>query len=227
VTVTEPQCVSPPANPPLSPGRGWLLVALDLRVQTRFCARPQLGTPPPQPGSGQRKGRARMRPRGTPPAPDCPGWDGVPGPQPTFPHPQTSPLGGQPPASVPPWQSRGVGEAERETERGVRDRRTDGDGGEGRRRVGRHSHQSMADGATATAHRRKLLGPRATASPRPTPLTRSVPRGSSQGRSQSRTGTLDPSVPPGPLRPGRSPRLTSPPQRPRRSPRAGERDEQG
>jgi len=162
-----------------------------------------------------------------PPAPDCPGWDGVPGPQPTFPHPQTSPLGGQPPASVPPWQSRGVGEAERETERGVRDRRTDGDGGEGRRRVGRHSHQSMADGATATAHRRKLLGPRATASPRPTPLTRSVPRGSSQGRSQSRTGTLDPSVPPGPLRPGRSPRLTSPPQRPRRSPRAGERDEQG
>lgn len=102
-------------------------MALDLWAQTRFCARTQLGTSPPQPAPGQSKERVQAEAPWDPPAPKrhlTPPVGRGPGPQPAAPvplrlppHPLTSPLGGQPPASVPPWQSRGVGEAERERER--------------------------------------------------------------------------------------------------------------
>lgn len=91
-------------------------------------------------------------------------------------------------------------------------------------------------GAELISHSRNLLGPRAAASPRPSPLTRGVPRESSLPipcpcTPRLRTGTLDPSLPLGLLgschSPAGSPGLTSPPRCPHLSLHAGKWDRFG
>lgn len=149
VTVTKPKFVSPPPTPPWpgqATGQGGGSLAL-LRAGDRVApgGPGPLGTEPflcPNP-AGDMPTVNSWGPVG-PPAPKlhpihpAGTWSPVPNPQ------LLSPCGcprtpNHSPVSIPPWQSRGVGEAERQTERGMRDRQTDRDGGEGRRRMGRHS----------------------------------------------------------------------------------------
>lgn len=126
------------------------------------------------------RSKSRLSPLGTSLPQKCPGRDMALVLIPQLPlhplHPLTPCPRGQLPTSVPPWQSRGVEEARKETERGMRDRQTDRDGGEG------------GDGWEDTWVRAWLMGedepgtgqdsPRSKAQPMGTPLVPGCPRAS-------------------------------------------------